>query len=279
MGKRYFHAVTDPAFAAFVYYHMKHITPEVRAKLNPEERAYFRDERTMRKFANNNTLERRILMLTRIGVSWNMTFFTGKTDLDLAMKEIDEDYSYAEKMADLTRMMKHGELFSFGSRTLTAMSGLAEQGSHSQTYTLDYSYLGMQRAMASTRHLKYDLKIQDADATYADLAKLMFYTIHGFRELTDKEGLSQVQLRVLLIMLGYKNSFISLRMLKSKMGYPIESKILYPVVKVMIRKQLMYTINVPDHDWDSKGYTITEIGIEKAMAFVKYIWQWMNHLN
>lgn len=271
MGDRIYYIATDPAFSEYVYFVMKKASPEQRGRLNPRELACFRSDKAIRDFADNETLERRMLMLTRLGLSWTMCLHTDKVDFDEMFKEYNVDYTFAQKNKDMVKSLKRGDMFVFGSRDMMMYQHLAAMHCHSQMFILDYDYLRAQKLLMGQREVRRVDKIKDAAEVYEELGRLMFHTISAFRQAVSISDVDDQRLRILLILLGFRNRYMKLETLCGKMGEPQRNTGIGRIVKNMIKDGLVTQLKIPNQDWESKAFTITEMGVDKVMTFIKYV--------
>lgn len=274
--------VSDPAFAQYVYYKMVNCPPLVRGRLNPAEQRYFRSKDAMRKFATDETFERRILLLTRMGVRWSVVMYEETADLDLMYKEVDENYTFTRKNLDLMNLMRKGDVFCFGSSTIMMAQLLAEQGCHSQKYVLDYGYLRTLKKMPDQRAITFDVKANDMEQQYMHLARIIYQSITCWErlELTiSDDGVTALAMRILIVLLGHRHSFVTARSMKHRLGVPISNQITVRTMNQMVKNGLIYQTRVPELEFEQKAYTISEKGLEKVMYFLKYVQQQLYEMN
>lgn len=267
--------INDPAFCEYVFACMKNSGNEERAQLSPLELKHFRNDGAIKLFAENATLEKRLLMLARLGISYNIVLGPDKIDMAGALKSVPGQYTVGAKKNAITEQFARDKVFIFGSRDLLVVSHMAAQNSHSYLYTLDRKYITLHERSKSMLGQALIHDIKDAIGGFDFFSQVLMDCLANSEdnEIMSICGVDHMQMRVLLALYVNRSTMLSIPAICLKIGRPPQSanKLSHVVTKL---QEMGYIEQLPGTQKKLSGgrsYMIMEKGIDAVMNYVKYI--------
>jgi DNA-binding MarR family transcriptional regulator len=234
--------------------------------LNTNELQYFRSEKTIRRFADNESLEKRILMLARLGYSYCLTMAPEGSDLTV-FEDIPEQFKNGDRL-DIVRAMGEKRIFVLSSRDVLMGLHMAAQNSHSQVYVLNYDYVHLRQTIHKSRVTTLNDNTRDSVEAFDELSKLVLATLSLQQGVEALIGLEEKELRVLLALLPFRSTYIGFTKVVELMQETGRSISIGVTLDRLAKKGYLDRMKGAR---DVKLYTIMEKGIDAAMTFLKYI--------
>jgi len=270
MGARFYH-INDPQFSEYVFHCLRTCSLDEKQKLNPQELAYFKDEKSMRRFADNESLDKRLLMLSRIGMRFAIAIEPIEEKTDKVWDDIITQYKYASKRRELTEAMAKQKMFVFSSKELMVGIQMAAQNSHSNIYVLDYDYVELNDNLGNYRIEAFNTVVRDAQKGVAGLSKILIANMAANKITETIAGVTLTQMQVLLAIFPYADTFISGERATRLM---FESDRTTGILRVLgtLEKEGYVTRHMGYEGKHRKPqFTIAEKGIRAAMEYMRYI--------
>lgn len=274
MPKRHYH-VNDPAFSEYVFHVMRLCPAEKKKDLNPLELEHFRSEKNIRKFADDESLDKRLLMLSRIGISYCLVVAPVDNNIDPILEGVTSQYRSKASRKDIVEAMAKNKLFVLSSRDTLVLSHMAAQNSHSQIYVLDYSYLTLYEKMG---RMKATSSIMNEGMDGLDmLAKAVQISMRGEDFVQSMCGVSKYELQILLTMYPYRDRMMRYDRISELMGESYRSTGVAQScghlerLGLLIREPGYRMEGQPRVSTRSQVYMISDKGIDAVLKYLTYI--------
>src|SRR3954463_10777120 len=104
MGAR-FYTINDPEFSEWVFHCMRLSSADQRRQLSANELKHLQDDDTIRRFAENESLDKRLLLMVRLGYSYSIISYPQPVDIDTVLTPVPGQYQLANKRAAIIESM------------------------------------------------------------------------------------------------------------------------------------------------------------------------------
>lgn len=268
--------ITDPAFCEFVFHCMQNVSKDVLLELSPAELRWFDSKIKMRRFADKETLEKRLLLLARMGVSYTVVLAADKSKASTILeKTIPDTFRIVKDRAALIKQMHKDDVFVFGSREVSMITHMAAQNSHAEVYILDPVYAEMSRkvndAIVRSEYINKDIK--EAIKGFDEIARIAVASILTVETVPGILGINQEQLNMLLVMLPLRGNYVTIDTLCTLLHQTRRTRNGVAKSATNLTK-LGYIAAIHDGQTGRKRtteYTIMEPGINAAVKWLKYM--------
>ncbi len=260
-----------PEFSQFVYHVMATTPMEVRLKLTSQEIVYFANEASMKRFSDQETLEKKLLLLAKLEVPFCVV--VGKRpQVDSVTDQLYNQYKYVQKRKALIEAMAREKVFVFSSNQVLMGLHMAAQNSHSKVYVLNYDYVRMNQKLLKTGLSSVNTDVNDAMAGFDFLSKAILLASLKLKYAQSMFGVSAFEMTILLCMLPYRNTFVNGNKIYEIMGEDVRKRGLIKVATAMEKEGFLRQFTGIDENRNRlKSFTIAEKGINTVMEFLKYI--------
>ncbi len=271
--RQYF--INDPDFCEFVYNCMATASTEERMNLNVGELTNFKSKSTMRRFADNESTEKRLLLLARIGIQFCVICAPKSYPVTGLLDEVVTQYKIVEKRQALTEAMAKKKVFIISSNHVLIAAHMAAQNSHSQVYVLNYDYLRFSQKLSEikTEKARPDL-IKESMAGFDLLAKISY--VVGSSDIIAESicNVTKNELAILLVLYSNRHTFTSDTTIALKLNESIRSQGVSKVCTNLEKNG--YLVREPGHDRSkarhrNNKYMIISKGIDAVMHYMKFI--------
>ncbi len=260
-----------PEFAEYVYFVMSTTPQEILIKLNSKELFYFKDKKIMRRFADNETLEKRLLLLAKLEVPFCVVVGKRK-NVDNVLDEIYTQYKFIEKRKALIDAMARSKVFVVSSNEVLLGLHMAAQNSHSKVYVLNYDYVKLNQKFLETGINTVNQDANNARNAFDILSRASLFTTMKIKQAPQLCGVSEFELKILLAIFPYRNTFVNVNKLYEILDMDIRQRGLKKSCTQMENEGYLRVLPGLDEQSNRlKTYTIAEKGIDTAMTFMKYI--------
>jgi hypothetical protein len=264
--------INDPAFSEYVFNVMASASPEIKSKLNSRELLFFKNKITMKRFADRETLERRMLMLAQLEVPYCLLFGQPR-DFEIVNSDIYTQYNYAEKKKAIIEAMAKKKLFVLSSNDVLVGMHMAAQNSHSRVYILNYDYVKINQKVAEAGLATVNQAANDAREGIEILARVALAAISKINSANAMTGIDPFSLKTLLALYPYMQTYIGIPKILELMD---ESERQKGIAKHMNSLEVQgYIRRLPGLDEDGinkkKYFTLAERGINTVMIYLKYL--------
>lgn len=276
---------TDPEWCEFVFNVMHTASPEQKALLDFNELKHFKNEATMRQFAENEGLEKRMLMLTRLGISFVMIAYP-TARMQLVEEFIfDTDKQFDKRgltKQEIVKKMAEGNLFVMSSKDIMMSCLMAAQNSHSLLFILNYAYVKYHQMLSDLRREPALQDYKDAVAGYDLMAKISLMAMNMDDGMVQSIcGVNMYEMRILLSLFPYRNTFVKVDVISLRIGQVLRdrNKGVAKVCNYLLQKEMV--MQMPG--WEGKRrkpyFTISEKGMQTVHKYSQYLFNQVESLN
>lgn len=270
MPARYF-TINDPEFSEWVFHCMRLSSFDQKKELSANELKYFEKDEDIRRFAENETLDKRIMMLTRLGYSFTILGYPQTVDITKTLTPIPGQYQLANKRTAIIEQMIRDKVFVLSSRDLTIISHMAAQNSHSQVYVLDYSYVKVREKLNNYRTRPFTEDIRESVKEADELSKILLNALCTKDIFESICGCNEYEMRILLALFANRNTMVSHDRIAELLQEPYRTKGIAKVCGNLCDKN--YIAREPGYRGQhrSQNYMIMEAGITAVMNYIKFV--------
>lgn len=266
-----FYTINDPELSEWIFHSMRMASPQSKMALSANELKYFEDEESIRRFAEHETLDKRLLMMLRLGYSWALISWPQTVDIQETLAPIAGQYQLANKRLAIIEAMAKNKVFVLSSRDLTIIAHMAAQNSHSQVYTLDYTYLKLRDKLSNYRIRPFTEEIRDSVKEADEMSKILLNSLITKEVFESICGCNEYEMKILLALFSLRQTMVSHDKIAELMHEPYRTQGIAKVCGVLCDKN--YIAREPGYrkQHRSQNYMIMEAGITAVMNYIKYV--------
>lgn len=271
MGK--FYLFNDPDFSLYVFHCMHTASQSQRNELDPIEIKHFTNERTMRRFADNESLEKRLLMLSRLGIHFTVTLTADIPGYGELLPKIADQYKKGADREDLIKAMIAGKTFVISSKEVMLSSQMAAQNSHTNVFVLNYEYRKVNQYLIDFKNDTVNMDFDKGVDGYDKLAKIMLSMWANEDTLEAICGVTEFELRILLALFPLRNTYITLKTITQRINVSERSMGVARVCSKLVGKKMIAKSRVTEGRNTDQVYTIMDTGLNTVGKYIRYVFQ------
>lgn len=268
--------INDPDLTEFIYNCLATATDDQKKKLNAYELQNFKTKRIMKRFAETQPLEKRMLLLAKMGIGHCLVFGDRSTDYTTIFSEIITQSAYAKKRLTIVEAMSRNKLFVVSSKDVLMSAYMAAQNSHSQVYILNRAYVLLQHRLSQLKESVENLELRDAQQGFDDISLMMLKGIASSHNIESICGVDLLQIKILLAMFPYRNTFVSTDKITELTQDSFRGKGVATRCGKLEKKG--YIARAPGYQTEKKTamnkrqeFTIMEKGMDAVAKYIKYV--------
>lgn len=262
-------ALNDSTFRA-----LKNITPDQKENLTVNELKFFSSDDTLYNLCRETTLDYRLYLLAKVGVSWTFRIERNAFEADLLEFNTQEQYDYPQKRVDVTEAASRSGTCVISSREVMFLSHMLAQNCTTGIYSISEASQILSAKVKNVRHLKgFDHEVQKAQEGYDTFNDIILEQLNSLDYAKETLGLDENDIRILSAL--YKKRSSALKMneiaqLTKSVGR-----------KMYFRKNMQKMLDAGYVYCDSKDlakrwanstyFMITTYGLNKIMTYQKFI--------
>lgn len=267
-----FYCINIPAFSEYLYNFMKKTPAERKYDLEPEELRHFRNDESIYRFCHNESLDKRLLMLTRIGGSFCVVVAKEDAEIEPILDEVPEQYQSAKKRLEIVRQMGEKQVFVISSREELAIAHMAAQNSLTQAYTLNYEFVRLQEKLSHYRTRPFNEEVKDALKGMDDLSKIVLQAMSPEKTIQSLTGCTEFEMKIMVAMYPHRNTMITNDRISELIGETHRSTGVAKSCGELEKKNMLIRENPgKKKKVRSQVYMLSEQGINKTLQYLKYI--------
>lgn len=260
--------LNDPFFNEFVYHCIVSSSIELRNKLPT---AYLRHTTTkvkIKRFSEKASLEQKIEMLSRLGVSFSAFFSVPEHLTTDELRQSYQNYKAGENYDSLNDMIKKRQ-FVFCSRDIMAILGIMGQICHSNTYMINREYSSIATDIANFGDTK---KVRDREILrqvmedHKMIVKFLLFNLTNQSFVDSQTGYKAVDLMVLMFLFlrmdGNTTTFTSCKKIQEYFKNIYTARIISTVLRVLHKN--MHIERFPGR----MDYGISALGIQALHSYI-----------
>lgn len=267
--------ISNPQFAEFVFNCMATATAEAKRKLNATELKYFSSPKSMRKFADNESMEKRNLLLSRLGINFCTFYAPANFPVGPMLDDIKDSYFDAAKRKDVIEAMSKGKIFALSSNDILNTMHMAAQNSQMQIYVLNREYVMLHQRLNINPNKALNKVSKEVQDGFDDFSKVVLAANSTVDICQSICGMDIKKLRILLALYPNRHTFLSAEQLMSIINITYRDiKFKHSLTDlekegfVLGNKQQAKRVGPAP-----KSYMILGPGIDAVMMYLKYIYK------
>lgn len=251
------------------------VSKEKLLELSPQEIRLFDTKVKMRRFSDTESLEKRLLLLAKIGVSYTVVLAADrKRAATILEKTVPDTFRVAKDRMALIKEMHNGGMFVFGSREVSMITHMAAQNSHSEIYILNPEYAEMSRkineSIVKTQYKNNE--ITEAIKGFDEISKIALASLLTVDSTPGIADITDHQLKILLAMLPLRGNYVTIDTLTSLLHETRRTRNgIAKSATVLTRHGYLAKIHEQKNRKRESEYTIMEEGINVAVRWLKYM--------
>jgi len=261
---------------------MKEATVDQKRNLSEEDRKAFVSEKTMRELVHSEPMERLLLMLAKLGKTWDVRVYNDVADANHIEAVSINQFQFPELRSDVIEAQVKYGTHHLSSREIIHAMHMCSRNMHSPIYHLsaNVKYLLKRTKGLKKVKLPYQEQINEAGTAMDDLNNLQLTMLNSFGWAKDVLGLDQEDIRVLSALFGKRHGAMTLydiaqgTLLEGKMAYLGKNvEKLEAAGLVTSDKDIATPISVGKKKITNKKYfyMITQKGIGKIMEYLNHV--------
>lgn len=263
--------LNDPDFCEYVYNCLVNVPKEELANLSTSELSIFKTKTTMRKFADNESLEKRLLLLSRIHIPFTVVCAPREVDMVEITENFSDQFIDPKRRELIIKKMATEKMFVMSSKYFLLTLNMAAQNSHNQVYVLNYQYSQLRQKLKKTYSHLLSTDIRSSISYFDELSKILLRGFSAIEHCDAITKLSEFDLRVLLALLPARDKYLTVTKICGVMNISVRSRTIHPACENLYKSGFIYKMS-GNHfkSKETRMYTIAEKGISTVMDFMKY---------
>jgi len=219
----------DPKLNEWLFDYMKNLTIEQKNLLNHYELRLIRDNGALKRFVTNENLERKLSLLTKIGLQWNLMLSPTKKLTAEYVKKAYTQYAMKDKSVEIIEGMLKDRVFVYNSRDLAMAMSIMSNNNHSEVYVINpaffkfnkdsksFKYTNLQKngyGAAKNMNVKHEEVLRGTN----NLMRIMFETKRLDDYVFSTFNLKMVDVMILWLVYAMPYSFVTTDFMKRELG-------------------------------------------------------------
>jgi hypothetical protein len=232
----------DPKTNEYLYDILYNSPKHVRAELNPAELSIVRSHTNIKRFVNNEILERKLALFTKMGMSWALLFFDPSL---FDLKQLEEVYrQYAIGGAPLENQARMIRENTFVMTDKTVALGMAMMASncHQETYSINKNFL---KVRDSIKHVKsisenadrnQNVEYLKAEKAMHQLSKVLHHSLQLDNYLETVLGLQRTDLHLLIFLFQKPHNFFQIGYIQRRLAHAFRPTTIATRARILFEK-------------------------------------------
>lgn len=276
--------IYNKSFSEYVYRVLTELPADVKSEMSSEDHKLLSSSAKLTTFVNNAPMEHLLLMLTKVGKTWDLRVYDLPEDVDQLEFSVVNQYQFSQKRVDVTERMAKDNIFYLSASNVMLSAMMANQNCHSRVYQLASHSRELSkrvRAVASSDR-SYEDQIQEVSEGYDNLNKIVLQHLNSFDFIKETLGLEQNDYRVLSAFFLKRNTAMHFKEIGEITQMSASPVYLKKIIGRLADKRLIIgDKNSGAKIQTAKGahagkrvyYLITAAGIRKVMEYNNHIHQ------
>lgn len=268
------HILFLPTLSEYAYRILVRLTEDQKKSLSPAEQVMLKSENTINQFCKSETLDRILLILTKLGVDWAIMTYPDEEIAQQLTFNVFNQYQFIQKRSDVVNVMKRENIYAVSSREAMVNVQMMAQNAHTDVYHLSEhmkDLIKRNRAFASIPG--YDETVASATQSFDDFARIILEVFNSVDHRSSTWDLDELETRIMLTLFEKRNSVSNLLTVQN--GVKLGSKKNYLKKRLEGLQQRGLIVSEQKHLKNTnrvQNYLITTKGIKVIMEYVKYIY-------
>lgn len=261
----------DACLSKYIFHVLSTLRDDQKSELSEIELRILGNEKTIKRFADNATLEQKYSLLQKVGIEFQMFF--KKRDADISfLKDVDYQYRDVNKRLDIVKKMEEGHVFLFGSKEVMFTLQLANTNAHNKAFLPDNRFEEIVKNAKFRGRPSVVDQASEVMASYDDLSKVASCAFIMNDKAPFYLGVKEHHLKIMSVLFAHRTRFTSreklMQMLEAKESDKGFATICGDMIKLGL---LMQPISADRNKKEQNTYMLTERGLEIMMKYLKWL--------
>lgn len=265
--------VDSAEFGEFVFNYLSNVPKDKILELNDSaDIAIFRSTRTIRKFSFDETLDRRLCLLVKLGLRISLGIMPDNLITDSVELEVITQNKFIEKRLALIEKMRDNFMFYISSAEIMMSMQMMAQNSHSVIYQSSLAYNKVPHVIRQMNKGLHDVDYNNTKDGIKIMSKVI---LNVFNRISDVELVTELkpfEFMLLLALVPYRETFISVDKVQEILNRSDREKGTAKSMSSLESKGFIY--RSPGYNEErnkEKLYAITANGIRLVMNYMRHI--------
>lgn len=265
--------VDIPSFNEFVFHVMKTANPRLKINMTMPELKLFKNDATIHKFANSELIDRKIVMLAKLGISFQCVFKPESTLLeDDVLENIEQQWASGDERNNRITKMAQSKYFVFGSKEVVESLQYAAQNSNSQLYVLNHDYVRIGQYLKDIKAASFSGEYGDAIMGFDLLSKMMALGSIMAEHTDTICGVDPFHMKILLAIYSFRTTYVTPNKIGNYLQQPLRNQMTTLACAKLFNEGYLHRIKNDESKRSTKfAYTILEKGIEAVGKYLKHL--------
>lgn len=263
-------------FSEYCYGVLTNLNADQKSKLSVEDLKILETKTKTSIFTSEETLDRLLLMLTKVGYRVFLTVANSQEDKENFETMCDIHFEYPQQQVDAAEFAGKKRVFSISSEDIMFSMMLANQNIHSKVYKLATNSRDLARKTSSIKSTKLppSEQMQQAEDGYQNMNAILLQQLNSFSWVVETLGLKQDELRCLVLLFTKRTSAMNVRDIEKGMMLEIRESYVGKILQAL--KEMKLIAGDAKKGKKAKAstyYMITAEGIRKVMEYNNHIYK------
>jgi hypothetical protein len=275
MANRKNQHIYSTAFNEYTFRALKNITPEQKENLTVNELKYFSKDYSLQEFCKEATMEYKLHLLAKVGISWTFRMEREKSNGDMLEYLTQDQYQYPQKRVDITEATSREGVCVISSREVMTLSHMLAQNCTTQVYSISEFSKILQSKMKSVKTLtSWDDEVERTQEGYEVFVKILIEQLNSIDYAKGVLGMDEADIRILSALYLKRNSAVKMNQI-SEMARTKGRKMYFRKnIKGLIESGYVTSDRKdPSKLWaNNTFFMITTKGIGRYLEYVKFVY-------
>ncbi len=161
----------DTKLNEWLFDKLVNLTADQKKNLNVHELRAIRNKSAIKAFVANGNLEKRLSLLTKIGIQWNLSFFENNFKPGELIKETYRQYTMKGKTVEVIDKMFDKRVFVLNSRDVAISMSLMSLNCHSDAYVINPNFLSFRASMKVLKSANISTLLQNMNVEHNSISR------------------------------------------------------------------------------------------------------------
>lgn len=260
----------DPKFNEWLFDYIINLKADHTKNLNQYELRMIRNVTALKRFCANENLEKKLSLLSKVGLEWNVSFFPTAQIAAELVRKVYTQLSMKGKTVDFIEEMMRQKVFVLNSRDMAISMSLMSLNSHSEVYVINPAFLSFKRDIKASKSANISTKLGMAaknmnvkhDEVLRGTKNLVRLTLESNRiedYISSQFALQMLDVMILWLLYTTPYNYVSVDYIKRELGSKYKPASVGIRCAHLFRERKM--IDKRPSQEDVMSYLITQEGI------------------
>ena len=206
-------AVYNPKINEYIYDRISRLTDEDKKYLSSAELNLIRTDRDLRTFCAWSTLDKKLAILTKVGIEWNISFFQDTEKFKDLVQRVYRQHTMANMRLDNIDKMRKEGIFLMGNKEVAISLAMLAQNCHSNVYFMNRDFVKISTAAANVNSPKkinaLNPEFNKTEEALQIMSKVFFETQMS-ESYFRSDGLELVDVMILMYLFSRSRNYVEI---------------------------------------------------------------------